>query len=422
MLRTTLAILLATAMAAAPARAAPPAAPGAERPQYGILYTAWIKAGDPWATVRVRLTRHPEWVRWMRFDIDPARYKGFKGGGSITQDGNSVLWKPSAADAWVQYRVLLTSQRESGRYDGVVTESWALFRAEDLVPVKRVDFQDGTQSQAKLRINVPEGWSIESAHPAYRSGRLKVDDPRGYFDRPAGWMLLGNLGVRRETIGGTRVAIGAPTGQGLRRMDIMAFFRWTLPTLQRIFPDFPARILVVGADDPMWRGALSGPNSLFVHSDRPMISENGTSTFIHELVHVAMRAKSVPSADWIVEGMAEYFSLEALHRSGTISDARFAAAHRSLAEWAAREAGPLDAPRSAGATTARAVGVLRRVDAEIRAASGGRASLDNVAADLAAEPRAITFEMFRASAERHAGRALAALAPEALKAPPPAPR
>ena len=85
MLRTTLAILLATAMAAAPARAAPPAAPGAERPQYGILYTAWIKAGDPWATVRVRLTRHPEWVRWMRFDIDPARYKGFKGGGSITQ-------------------------------------------------------------------------------------------------------------------------------------------------------------------------------------------------------------------------------------------------------------------------------------------------------------------------------------------------
>jgi hypothetical protein len=227
--------------------------------------------------------------------------------------------------------------------------------------------------------------------------------------------------VRREKIGNTRIAVGAPTGQGLRRMDIMAFFRWTLPTLQQIFPEFPERILVVGADDPMWRGALSGPGSLFVHSDRPMISENATSTFIHELVHVAMRARSGPQADWIVEGLAEYYSLEALHRSGTVSTARFEQAHRTLADWAAREAGPLDAPRSSGPTTARAVGVLRKVDAEIRAASGGRQSLDNVVADLAAQPKAVTLEMFRTSAERHAGRVLASLQPAALKGSPTAP-
>ena len=419
MLRALWISLLAAAMALSATRsaAAEPAAPE-QRPTYGVLYTAWIKAGEPWATVRIRLTRHPEWVRWMRFEIDPARYKGFKGEGSIAQEANTVLWKPPAEDAWIQYKVLLTSQRESGRYDGAITDTWALFRAEDLVPVKRIDFQDGTQSQAKLHLEVPEGWSIESAHPRYRGGRLKIDDPRGNFDRPTGWLLLGDLGVRREKIGNTRIAVGAPTGQGLRRMDIMAFFRWTLPTLQQIFPEFPERILVVGADDPMWRGALSGPGSLFVHSDRPMISENATSTFIHELVHVAMRARSGPQADWIVEGLAEYYSLEALHRSGTVSTARFEQAHRTLADWAAREAGPLDAPRSSGPTTARAVGVLRKVDAEIRAASGGRQSLDNVVADLAAQPKAVTLEMFRASTERHAGRVLASLQPAALNAPP----
>ena len=133
---------------------------------------------------------------------------------------------------------------------------------------------------------------------------------------------------------------------------------------------------------------------------------------------VAMRAKSAPGSDWIVEGLAEYYSLEALHRSGTVSTARFEQAHRTLADWAAREAGPLDAPRSSGATTARAVGVLRKVDAEIRAASGGRQSLDNVVADLAAQPKAVTLEMFRASTERHAGRVLASLQPAALNAPP----
>ncbi len=422
MLRAICFSLLAASMALTATRssAAEPAAPE-QRPTYGVLYTAWIKAGEPWATVRIRLTRHPEWVRWMRFEIDPARYKGFKGEGSIAQEANTVLWKPPAEDAWIQYKVLLTSQRASGRYDGAITDTWALFRAEDLVPVKRIDFQDGTQSQAKLHLEVPEGWSIESAHPRYRGGRLKIDDPRGNFDRPTGWLLLGDLGVRREKIGNTRVAVGAPTGQGLRRMDIMAFFRWTLPTLQQIFPEFPERILVVGADDPMWRGALSGPGSLFVHSDRPMISENATSTFIHELVHVAMRARSGPQADWIVEGLAEYYSLEALHRSGTVSTARFEQAHRTLADWAAREAGPLDAPRSSGPTTARAVGVLRKVDAEIRAASGGRQSLDNVVADLAAQPKAVTLEMFRTSAERHAGRVLASLQPAALKGSPTAP-
>ena len=30
------------------------AAQEAERPHYSVLYTAWIKAGDPVATVRVR--------------------------------------------------------------------------------------------------------------------------------------------------------------------------------------------------------------------------------------------------------------------------------------------------------------------------------------------------------------------------------
>ena len=83
--------------------------------------------------------------------------------------------------------MLLTSKRESGRYDGVITDAWAMFRGEDLVPVKRIDFQDGTQSQAKLRLNVPEGWSIESAHPRYRGGRLKIaggvlDEATGAID------------------------------------------------------------------------------------------------------------------------------------------------------------------------------------------------------------------------------------------------
>jgi hypothetical protein len=188
-------------------------------------------------------------------------------------------------------------------------------------------------------------------------------------------------------------------------MDMLAFLRWTMPTLQELFPQFPDRLLIVGADDPMWRGALSAPDSLYVHSDRPLLSENATSTVLHEIVHVAMGARSVPGSDWIVEGLAEYYSLETLHRSGTISDARYEKAHADLADWG-KTSGPLNSERSSGAITARAVGVLRSIDAEIRRSSGGRRSLDDVARQLTSEGKPITFDRFRELATAAAGAPL----------------
>jgi hypothetical protein len=176
-------------------------------------------------------------------------------------------------------------------------------------------------------------------------------------------------------------------------MDVVAFLRWTVPTLQEIFPSFPDRLLFVSADDPMWRGALSGPSSLFVHADRPMISGNSTSTIVHELVHVAMSARGGVKADWIVEGLAEYYSLEVLRRSGTISEKRFEKAHRDLADWGAR-APILEVDRSYGPVTAKAVGVLREIDRSIRSGSNGSHSLDDVVRALAADHGPITRARF----------------------------
>jgi len=394
------AILLALLAVTPPGTAA--AAPAAERPAYGVLYTAWIKAGDPVATVRIRLNHHPEWVRWMRLNADPARYSGFKGSGNMEIKGSEVTWRPPKTDAWLEYRVNLQSRRESGQFDGLVTPDWALFRADDLVPPVHLDMEDGTQSKAKLDLNLPDGWSAATPFPRYKSGRYNLDNPHRLFDRPIGWLLLGKFGARRETVDGTRLTVAAPLVAGVRRMDVLAFLRWTLPAVQELFPRFPSRLLVVSAGDPMWRGALSGPNSLFVHAERPMISENATSTLLHELVHVAMRAQSTPGADWIVEGLAEFYSLEVLRRSGAISSERFEQAHRDLAAWG-RTAGRLDVSRSSGATTARAVGALREIDAEIRSISKGKASLDDVVRAIAAESGDVTLAGFRAQAESAAG-------------------
>ncbi len=370
----------------------------AERETFGVLYTVWVYPQDKTATVKIRLSDNPSWVNWLRLYIDPKRHDEFLAGGEVKIDGDEVTWTPAHDDAWLQYKVELESKRSNGRYDGYVSDDWALLRADDLVPPMRTDFRDQTQSKAKIQFNLPDGWSIATRYPKTKKHRFKVDDPERYMDRPTGWLVMGNIGTRRESIGKTKVAVSGPVEQGVRHMDILAMLRWTMPTLHNIFPTFPERLLLVSAGDPMWRGALSAPGSLYLHADRPMISGNGTSTLIHELVHVAMRANGGPKADWIVEGLAEYYSLEVLRRSGTISESRFEISHEKLAEWG-KDVERLDVARSHGPITARAVGKLREIDRTIRRQSDGKHSLDDVARALADGNEKITRQRFNALVE-----------------------
>ena len=135
-------------------------------------------------------------------------------------------------------------------------------------------------------------------------------------------------------------------------MDILAFLAWNLPEAARLFPSFPSRLTVVSANEPMWRGGLSAPSSLFIQASLPLLSENGTSTLLHELMHIGIGNSAGHNADWIVEGMAEYYSLKLLYRSGTISKRRFEKSLAALEKWG-REAADLCVGKASGAVDAR---------------------------------------------------------------------
>lgn len=364
----------------------------ADAKDIGVLYTVKIEPASQSALVQMDLTHNSALVSLLDFDLAADRYSEFAGSGVVEREGERLRWKPPQRDAWLRYRVSLTSKRGEGEYDGRVTPDWALFRADDLVPPFRSRFTRGSRASVTLKFELPGDWSVRTRYPQ-DDGLFRLNDPERRFDRPTGWLVMGDIGARHDDIGATHVAVAAPRGEDVRYLDLLAFLRWTLPHLQALFPDFPARLLLVSAGDPMWRGALSGPDSLYLHRDRPLISGNGTSTVVHELVHVAMGARSAPGADWIVEGLAEFYSLEILRRSGAISAERFEAAHRDLEEWG-KEAGDLDVAHSTGATTAKAVGVLREIDRELRAASGDKRSLDDIARALAAEDGPVTVKRF----------------------------
>jgi hypothetical protein len=386
---------------------AAPDTPTAPARSYSVLYDARLVPTQRSAEVTIRVGNAGRELRSLRFRIDPARHRDFSGNGLVTVGPDTVEWQPPVGEGRLRYVFAIDDLRDELSYDARCAEHWALFRGDDLVPPARVRALRGAASRSRLRLRLPEGWSAATPYPRSEGELYAVDHADRRFDRPVGWIVAGrSMGVVRERVSGVHVAIAGPVGHGLRRLDLLALLRWTLPKLREILGGLPERLLVVGAGDPMWRGGLSGPDSFFIHADRPLLSNDGTSPVLHELVHTALGLHGGPGGDWIVEGLAEYYSLELLERSRTLSHRR---ADRVRSALAARGRGApaLEGERASGAGIARAASVLAALDRELRARSEGARSLDDVVRDLAARREPLTPERLRAAAERVNGASLA---------------
>lgn len=383
------------------------AAPAQEDVVYQVDYEARIVPTERAAHVSVRLRDPQGLLREIQWRIDPERHRDFTGDGSIQVDGDVVRWTPAAGVTTLRYVFRIDHLRDERSYDARCAESWALFRGDDLVPPAKVRTAAGARSTSRLRLRLPDGWSVATPYERADDGFFRIDHPHRRFDRPTGWLVVGRLGVVRETVAGSRVAVAGPVGQRLRRLDILALVRWTLPSLREMVGDLPDRLLVVGAGDPMWRGGLSGPRSVFIHSSRPLISEDGTSPVLHELVHAALGLEPGAGGDWIIEGLAELYSQEALVRSRTVSRKRHAKALARMEERG-RQARSLEVAEALGPITARGVTVLRALDAEIRERTGGEQGLENAVRVLLESRPDVTTDRLRAAAEQVSGADLSA--------------
>jgi hypothetical protein len=397
----------------APSPSARPTAAQAAQPTpkpevvYDVAFDARIAPSERVAHVTIRIGRHQDTIRWIRFHADPSRYTGWTADGAMRENGEWIEWVPPKGGGAIRYTLLIDHLRDARSYDARCANDWVLLRGHDLVPRLRIRHEDFAFSRSTLTFHVPAGWTVVTAEPPERKWTFALTNPRTKFDRPTDWIVAGRLGVVRETIAGMKVAIAGPVGHGVRRHDLLAMLRWTLRRLRPILGTLPERLTIVSAGDPMWRGGLSAPHSFFLHAERPLITPDLTSPLLHEVMHVVVGAAEDSRSDWIVEGLAEYYSLQLLERSKTVSHRRYERAMRRLA----RRGGGVRAlavPDSAGEITARAVTVLAELDQEIRAATGDEKSLDTVLARLAAAPGTITNARFRALAEEVAGRDLGA--------------
>jgi hypothetical protein len=343
--------------------------------EYEVHYTITPAPAASIVHVELRLKQARALLRELSFTADKG-IKDIKADGQVIEHGDRITWHPPATGGALAWQATVSSQRGKGQFDALLSTDWGIFRMEDVIPRARTRTLKGAVSRTSFDFSLPPGWSAVTEYTSIDTP-IAVDRSERRFDQPTGWIAVGDLGVRRETIAGTRVAIAAPRGEDMRRMDMLALLNWTLPELAEILPDALPRLTIVGAGDPMWRGGLSAPASFFLHAGRPLISENATSALLHEVMHTALGVTPRAGYDWIVEGLAEYYSIELLRRGRAITADRASTAMRRQHEWA-EQAETLCADASTAARTALAVTVFAALDRELSAATDGEAGLDDL--------------------------------------------
>ncbi|WP_313712094.1 hypothetical protein [Pseudomonas sp.] len=353
-------------------------------------------------------------VRSLDFDLGKAgAYSGFQADGQWQQQGERGVWHPATGKTSLSYRVKLDQKLRSGAYSTRMTPHWALFLGDQLVPPARLDQQDGTELVARLTVDLPEGWkSIETSWPRIGKDKFRIDNVSRLFDRPTGWMLAGDLGSRRARLGETDITVAAPVGQGMRRMDSLTLLTFVWPQLQAVFPRNPAKLLLVGARDGMWRGAVAADASIYLHSSRPMVSENGSSPLLRELVQLFAQIRVRDNSDWLGQGLTEYYATELLRRAGGISDDRYEVWQARLQKLGGKVT-QLRAEHASQAQVARGVMLLQSLDKEIRIHTQAKRSLDDVTRALMRLPSVSTEEFVQIS-EKVLGRQSDVLQSKAL--------
>lgn len=368
---------------------------------FHVDYRIGLAAGRDDALVTIKLGEGARFVRRLNFKIDPERHTGIEADGELTLEADRAIWIPPRDGGTLTLHSKVSHQRAKGDFDALINRDWAIFRGDDIVPAARARVLKRATSRARLRFDLPAGWGVTAGWPKSPDGIFTIDNPQRRLDRPVGWMIAGKIGIRLDKIGLSEIAVAAPDGSAMRRLELLTFLNFVWPEMAHAFGKAPRKLLIVGADDPMWRGGLSSPNSLFMHTSRPIVSGNGTSPLLHELSHVITRIRGQRNDDWIAEGLAEFYSIELIHRAGGMSDSRYERERNWMRRWG-KGVTSLRVRSSKGATTARAVVLLQDLDREIRAATDDERDIDDVTRALMKVGK-VSLEDLRAAAKKAIG-------------------
>ncbi len=377
------------------------------RETFSVTYTVTIEADDPsTAAVEWDLEGIDE-VERIRLKYDAARFDDFDGSGTIERRDGELVWHPGAPYAKLHYRAHVLHRRAPNKgFDGYAGADWMLTRTSSLFPRASVLFRTSVEaspeSRARLAFRLPTGWRVVTAMPNDGPRRFVVESP-GRLDHPHGWILAGRFARADATVGDTAVTVASAGGAAVPARDVLALVEQALPSMSALLARTLPKLLIVRGPDPMWRGGLSGEESFYMHSDRPLRTPDRTSPYLHELFHVLAPFRPAEDGHWVTEGLAEYYSVEIQRRIGRLAPADVARALRLFARYGAWD---VDFTRNGGSRVNNnsAPLVMYVLDGRIRAATAGQHGLDDVVGVLAREGGVVTTARFLGTIERIADR------------------
>ncbi|MCW5893659.1 MAG: hypothetical protein KIT14_24355 [bacterium] len=385
----------------------------APKPTFSVDYLVRISKQTPdRAKVRWELAGIDE-IDSLRLVFRDERTHGVRGTGQLDWHERTLTWRPGQPYAHLEYEVQIDRHRPPGgpRYDSYAGDGWIVTRALALFPAIHIDWKPDVghpTSRARLLFRLPAGWRSVTTGERLGDNVFEVAQANAQFDRPRGWLALGDIRLTERRIGGTIVTLATVPGTEL---DVAAVFRtWeqTLPLLAGVLGPPPPRLLVVSAPDPMWRGGISGERSFFVHAATPFRSRDATSTWLHELFHTWQPFRPKHDGRWIAEGLAEYYTLVLQRRAGMLPAAGFARGVRSFVHNGRWEI-DLSRTRASDALNNSAPAVMYALDREIARATNGRRSLDDAVRQLAETGGALTTATFLRAVTRTADKDLTPL-------------
>lgn len=380
----------------------------AAKDTFSIDYIVTVSATRPdIAEVRLELAGIQE-VRELRLRFPPSRFDEFQGTGKLEPGPDRLLWRPGKPYAHLTYRVQVNHVRgQQLRFDSYAGPDWVVSRARDLFPRIDIDCvpdsKDPPKSRARLIFRLPPGWRSAAALTPLGTDIYQLNEPGKILDRPRGWFVLGKFNLDRQEIAQTMVELARLPGSALSPKETFRFLDQTLPGLKRLLHAEPATLLLVSAPDPMWHGGISGEHSFFMHAGRPLRTPDKTSPYLHELFHVLQPYKPAPDADWVEEGLAEFYSLELQRRAGLIDAAAYT---RALGYFARYGSWNVDLTRQQdnAATNNSAPLLMHVLDQRIQRATAGKRRLDDVVAQLAQEGREVSTTGFLQAVNHVSGK------------------
>jgi predicted metalloprotease with PDZ domain len=324
-----------------------------------------------------------------------------------------AAWKTEAPDGQavvLRYEVVLDHDAiDNGRArfpwnfsEAAYRRPWGVFSTAAALFV----YQPAMQNVA-VSIDAPAGWSAVSSWPAARGGGFTAEDADHLSQ---GLLVVGDIYRRTTTVEGLPVdlAVGGP-GLTAQAPRLQAVAEGSLRYYRKLFGAYPRQamglpysniaLILNEHDQPTaWGGGLAGkdlslvlgPPGAKLGGDAASLQVTGDAVISHELFHL-WNARSFryasPDESWFSEGVSEFYAYKALHAAGLISDAALLQALAQAYDGYRRDSGfGAMSPRSAGAQKVAHHGLTYHggwligacIDAQLRAQSGGRRSLDDL--------------------------------------------